>query len=92
MSLISRLAIKSGITGQDINCPIAAAKRASSIAAASWEGFLAKWNEHLSQCLSPLRTADIRDMIVEVDSRYLADCFYKLKAYPQRFNAGTNTV
>lgn len=38
---------------------------------ASWEGFLAKWNEHLSQCLSPLRTADIRDMIVEVDSRYL---------------------
>ena len=38
---------------------------------ASWEGFLAKWNEHLSQCLSPLRTADIGDMIVEVDSRYL---------------------
>lgn len=38
---------------------------------ASWEGFLAKWNEHLSRCLSPLRTADIRDMIVEVDSRYL---------------------
>lgn len=38
---------------------------------ASWEGFLAKWNEHLSRCLSPLRTADIGDMIVEVDSRYL---------------------
>ncbi len=38
---------------------------------ASWEGFLAKWNEHLSQCLSPLRAADIGDMIVEVDSRYL---------------------
>ena len=38
---------------------------------ASWEGFLAKWNEHLSRRLSPLRTADIRDMIVEVDSRYL---------------------
>ena len=36
---------------------------------ASWEGFLAKWNEHLSSCLSPLRTADIGDMIVEVDSR-----------------------
>ena len=38
---------------------------------ASWEGFLAKWNGHLSQCLSPLRTANIGDMIVEVDSRYL---------------------
>ena len=38
---------------------------------ASWEGFLAKWNEHLSRCLSPLRTADIEDMIVEVDSRCL---------------------
>ena len=38
---------------------------------ASWEGFLAKWNEHLSRCLSPLRTADIGDMIVEVDSHYL---------------------
>ena len=38
---------------------------------ASWEGFLAKWNEHLSGCLSPLRTADIGDMIVEVDSHYL---------------------
>lgn len=38
---------------------------------ASWEGFLAKWNEHLSRCLSPLRTADIGDMIVEVDSRCL---------------------
>ena len=38
---------------------------------ASWEGFLAKWNEHLSSCLSPLRTVDIGDMIVEVDSRQL---------------------
>lgn len=38
---------------------------------ANWEDFMAKWNEHLSQCLSPLRTADIGDMIVEVDSRYL---------------------
>lgn len=38
---------------------------------ASWEGFLAKWNEHLSRCLSPLRTADIGDMIVEADSRQL---------------------
>lgn len=40
---------------------------------ASWEGFLAKWNEHLSSCLSPLRTVDIGDMIVEVDSRQLDD-------------------
>ena len=38
---------------------------------ASWEGFLAKWNEHLSRCLSPLRTVNIGDMIVEVDSRCL---------------------
>ena len=37
----------------------------------SWEGFMTKWNENLSQCLSPLRTVDIGDMIVEVDSRYL---------------------
>ena len=40
---------------------------------ASWEGALAQWNSHLSACLSPLRTADIGDMIVEVDSRYLQD-------------------
>lgn len=38
---------------------------------ASWEKFQAKWYEYLSECLSPLRTADIGDMIVEVDSRYL---------------------
>lgn len=37
----------------------------------SWEDFLVKWNEYLPQCLSPLRTVDIGDMIVEVDSRYL---------------------
>lgn len=40
---------------------------------ANWEDFMAKWNENLSQCLSPLRTADIGDMIVEVDSRYLEE-------------------
>lgn len=39
----------------------------------SWDNFLAKWNENLSQCLSPLRTVDIGDMIVEVDSRYLEE-------------------
>ena len=37
----------------------------------SWENFIGKWNEYLSKCLSPLRTVDISDMIVEVDSRYL---------------------
>lgn len=39
----------------------------------SWDNFLAKWNENLSQCLSPLRTVDIGDMIVEVDSRYIEE-------------------
>ena len=29
------------------------------------------WNRRLSQCLSPLRTADIGDMLVEADSRSL---------------------
>ena len=37
----------------------------------SWADFMAKWNAHLSECLSPLRTADIGDLIVEVDCRYL---------------------
>ena len=39
----------------------------------NWENFMVQWNEHLSQCLSPLRTVDIGDMIVEVDSRYLEE-------------------
>ncbi len=39
----------------------------------TWEDFMAKWNEHLSQYLSPLRTADIGDMLVEADSRYLEE-------------------
>ena len=38
-----------------------------------WEIFMTKWNENLSQCMSPMRTADIGDMIVEVDSRYLEE-------------------
>ena len=37
----------------------------------SWADFMAKWNAHLSECVSPLRTADIGDLIVEVDCRYL---------------------
>ena len=36
-----------------------------------WEDYMAKWNEKLSECLSPLRTADIGDMIVEVDNHYI---------------------
>lgn len=39
----------------------------------SWESFMTKWTENLSQCLSPLRTVDIGDMIVEVDSRYIEE-------------------
>lgn len=39
----------------------------------SWEEYMTRWNENLRQCLSPLRTADIGDMIVEVDSRYLQE-------------------
>lgn len=39
----------------------------------SWGDFMRKWKEHLSRCLSPLRTADIGDLIVEVDSRYLEE-------------------
>ncbi len=37
----------------------------------NWEDFMEKWNKKLSGCLSPLRTADISDMIVEVDNRYI---------------------
>lgn len=39
----------------------------------SWEDFLAKWNQELSRRLSPLRTAEIGDMVVEVDSWYLKE-------------------
>lgn len=37
----------------------------------SWENFMTKWNGQLRQCMSPLRTADIGDMIVEIDNQYL---------------------
>lgn len=40
---------------------------------ADWDDFMIKWNAHLSECLSPLRTVDIGDMIVEVDCRYLEE-------------------
>lgn len=39
----------------------------------SWEDYRKKWNKKLSESLSPLRTADIGDMIVEVDSRYIEE-------------------
>ncbi|MDE7325909.1 MAG: hypothetical protein K2N63_06505 [Lachnospiraceae bacterium] len=38
-----------------------------------WENYMKKWNEKLSEYLSPLRTADIGDMIVEVDNRYIEE-------------------
>ena len=37
----------------------------------SWDHHMDLWNRRLSQCLSPLRTADIGDMLVEADSRSL---------------------
>lgn len=36
----------------------------------NWEDFMDRWEDELRRTLSPLRTADIGDMIVEVDSRY----------------------
>jgi len=39
----------------------------------TWEDFMRIWNENLVNCLSPLRTADIGDMIVEVDNRYIEE-------------------
>lgn len=39
----------------------------------SFAAFLAAWNEQLDKCLSPVRTVDIGDMVVECDSRYLAE-------------------
>ncbi len=38
-----------------------------------WDGFISKWNQQLSECLSPLRTADIGDLIVETDIRFLEE-------------------
>ena len=37
----------------------------------NWEDFMSGWNKKLEKCLSPFRTADIGDMIVEVDTRYI---------------------
>ncbi len=58
----------------------------------TWEDFMDKWNEHLAQCLSPLRTADIGDMIVEVDSRYLAKDVPSLAEAVQALKEGPFTL
>lgn len=58
----------------------------------SWEDFMVKWNENLSQCLSPLRTADIGDMIVEVDSRYLDKDAQSLTEAVDTLKEGTFTL
>ena len=39
----------------------------------NWEDFMDSWEDKLRRTLSPLRTADIGDMIVEVDSRYFRE-------------------
>lgn len=39
----------------------------------NWDDFMVKWNKKLSECLSPLRTVDIDDMIVEVDNRFIEE-------------------
>ena len=57
-----------------------------------WEDFLAKWNEKLSQCLSPLRTADIGDMLVEVDSRYIEEDLHSLPQAVELLKAGPFTL
>lgn len=37
----------------------------------TFEVFMEEWNGHLKKCMSPLRKADIKPMIVEVNSRYI---------------------
>lgn len=39
----------------------------------NWDDFMSKWNIQLSKHLSPLRTADIGDLIVEVDVQFLEE-------------------
>lgn len=58
----------------------------------SWENFMTKWNENLSQCLSPLRTADIDDMIVEVDSNYLEEDAQSLEQAVRSLKEGPFTL
>ncbi|MDE7415576.1 MAG: hypothetical protein K2N44_04545 [Lachnospiraceae bacterium] len=58
----------------------------------SWDNFIGKWNEYLSQCLSPLRTVDIGDMIVEVDSRYLNEDAQSLSQIVSFLKEGSFTL
>lgn len=58
----------------------------------NWENYMAKWREHLSQCLSPLRTADIGDMIVEADSRYLDEDASSLEQAVRSLKEGPFTL
>lgn len=58
----------------------------------SWESFMTKWTENLSQCLSPLRTVDIGDMIVEVDSRYIEKDAESLSHIVSLLNNGLFTL
>lgn len=58
----------------------------------SWESYFAKWNKHLSQCVSPLRAADIGDMIVEVDSRSLEEDAPSLAAAVKALKEGPFTL
>ncbi len=59
---------------------------------ASWENYMAKWNENLARCLSPLRTADIGDMLVEVDSRYIEKDAPSLKEAVRLLKEGPFTL
>lgn len=58
----------------------------------TWEDFLCKWNENLASCLSPLRTADIGDMLVEVDNRYIEQRVPSLRQAVDILKAGPFTL
>lgn len=58
----------------------------------NWEGYFAKWNQHLSQCVSPLRAADIGDMIVEADHCFLEEDAPSLEDAVQALKKGPFTL
>ncbi len=58
----------------------------------SWEDYMEKWQEKLSECLSPLRTADIGDLIVEVDNRYIEEDAPSLAAAVRSLKEGPFTL
>lgn len=57
-----------------------------------WERFFAKWNGQLAKCLSPLRTADIGDMLVETDNRSLEEDAPSLEAAVAALKKGPFTL